>query len=90
MLCHAGAERRATVLIRFICVGAACGTLVGALQPVLMGMGGFNAVPILTAEYSLVGGGVGFALFNYLRFRRRVLQRVEEATRTDLQQRAAD
>lgn len=74
-------------MIRFICIGGACGTLVGALQPVLMGMGDFNAIPILTAEYSLVGGATGFAIFNYLRFRRRLLKRVEEATRQDNHQR---
>jgi hypothetical protein len=70
-------------MIVAICFGAACGTLVGALQPVLLGMGSFNAVPILTGEYTLVGASMGFALVNYVRFRQRILRRVKQATRQD-------
>ncbi|MBT9584997.1 hypothetical protein IV102_16760 [bacterium] len=70
-------------MIVAVCFGAACGTLMGALQPVLLGLGSFNAVPILTGEYTLVGASMGFALANYVRFRRRLLKRVREASRQD-------
>lgn len=70
-------------MIFFMCVGAAAGTLLGALQPVISGTGPFNAIPILTAEYTLVGGSLGFALWNYSRLRRRLIQRVIQATHQD-------
>lgn len=70
-------------MIVAVCFGAACGTLIGALQPVLLGLGSFNAVPILTGEYTLVGASMGFALANYVRFRRRLLRRVKESSRQD-------
>ena len=70
-------------MIVAICFGAGCGTLVGALQPLILGLGGFNAIPILTGEYTLVGAAMGFALANYARFRQRILRRVEQAARPD-------
>lgn len=70
-------------MIFFMCIGAAGGTLLGALQPIIMGSGPFNSVPILTAEYTLVGGSLGFALWNYGRLRKRIMRRVMEATHQD-------
>ena len=70
-------------MIPFLCIGAACGTLLGALQPLINHTGPFNSVPILTAEYTLVGGCLGFCLWNYSRLRKRLLQRVMEASRQD-------
>ncbi|MBS2035080.1 hypothetical protein JST97_08825 [bacterium] len=70
-------------MIFFMCIGAAAGTLLGALQPILSGTGAFNGVPILTAEYTLVGGTLGFALWNYSRLRKRLMQRVMEVTHQD-------
>ncbi len=70
-------------MIPFVCIGAAVGTLLGALQPIINATGGFNAVPVLTAEYTLVGGCLGFCLWNYGRMRQRLIQRVREATHQD-------
>ena len=70
-------------MIFFLCIGAAFGTLLGALQPLIYHTGGFNSVPVLTAEYTLVGGSLGFCLWNYGRMRKRLLQRVREATHAD-------
>lgn len=64
--------------------GGAAGLLLGAVYPMMLGVGGFNAVPVLTAEYALVGGTLGFAVSNYLGFRRRILARVAQSQR-DLQ-----
>jgi hypothetical protein len=60
-------------------VGAAAGLLLGALYPMMLGLGGFNAVPALTAEYGLVGGTLGFAVSNYLGFRQRILRRIAQS-----------
>jgi len=70
-------------MIFALCIGAACGTLLGALQPIINHTGPFNAVPILTAEYTVVGACMGFCLWNYGRMRQRLLQRVREATHQD-------
>ena len=70
-------------MIFFMCIGAAVGPLLGAAQPLISGTGAFNGVPILTAEYTLVGGSLGFALWNYGRLRQRLLRRVMEATHQD-------
>ena len=84
MLCHAGSHfGPARRVIRAVCLGAACGTLVGALQPLILGIGPFNGVPILTGEYTMVGAAIGFALANYVRFRKRIVRRVHQAARHD-------
>ena len=70
-------------MIFALCIGAACGTLLGALQPLINHTGPFNAVPILTAEYTVVGACMGFCLWNYGRMRKRLMQRVMEATHQD-------
>ena len=70
-------------MIFALCIGAACGTLLGALQPLINHTGPFNAVPILTAEYTVVGACMGFCLWNYGRMRQRLLQRVREAAHQD-------
>jgi hypothetical protein len=64
-------------------VGAAGGMLLGALYPLIAGLGSFNAVPILTAEYSVVGATLGFVISNYLGFRQRVLQAARRQQRHD-------
>lgn len=65
-------------MIRPILLGAGLGGLLGALQPVIQGTGGFNSVSVLTAEYTLVGGILGFTVLNYLRMRRRLMQRLQQ------------
>lgn len=60
-------------------LGAAAGLLLGSVYPVMLGLGGFNAVPALTAEYTLVGGTLGFAVSNYLGFRQRILRRIAQS-----------
>jgi len=70
-------------MIFLVCIGAACGTLLGALQPLIHHSGKFNSVPILTAEYTLVGACLGFTLWNYGRLRKRIMRRVLDATHQD-------
>lgn len=60
-------------------LGGLLGLALGAFYPVLAGRGEFNAVPVLTAEYGLVGGSLGFAVSNYLAFRRRLLARIQQS-----------
>lgn len=64
--------------------GAAAGVLLGASYPVWFAGQPFNAVPVLTLEYGLVGASLGFAISNYLGFRQRLLQRIAESQRSDL------
>ncbi len=70
-------------MIAAVCIGAACGILAGALQPMFLGLGGFNAAPFLTAKFALVGATIGFVLCNYGRFRQRIMRRVQQASRPD-------
>lgn len=58
------------------CCGAAATLLLGACYPLMMGTGAFNSSPALTAQYGLIGSTLGFAVANYLRFRRRILARI--------------
>lgn len=67
-----------------MCVGAALGIFVGAMQPVMLGLGSFNAVPVLTAEFALVGATMGYALSNYLAFRQRIIKRVQTQEKRDI------
>lgn len=60
-------------------IGAAAGLLLGSVYPMMLGLGGFNAVPVLSAEYALVGGTLGFAISNYLGFRQRILRRIAQS-----------
>lgn len=59
-------------------LGALVGLVLGACLPMFSGRD-FNALPALTAEYALVGGSMGFALSNYLAFRRRLLARIQQS-----------
>ena len=59
-------------------LGGGLGLALGACYPMFVGRE-FNAVPALTAEYGLVGGSLGFALSNYLAFRRRLIARIQQS-----------
>ena len=56
--------------------GVAVGAFLGAAQPVIQGVGDFHSVPVLTAEFALVGGCMGWVLHNYLRFRQHLMERI--------------
>ncbi len=56
--------------------GVVVGAFLGAAQPVIQGVGDFHSVPVLTVEFALVGGCMGWMLHNYLRFRRKMLERI--------------
>lgn len=60
-------------------IGACVGMLIGALYPLQIPGGSFNAVPVLTFEYTLVGAMMGFVVSNYLGFRQRLKRRIEES-----------
>lgn len=66
--------RRATI-------GSLIGTVLGGIQPMFAG-GGLNTEPMLTFKYMLVGGSVGFVVSNYLAFRQRLLQRIQQSQRS--------
>jgi len=65
--------------MKAIALGFLGGALFGYFYPTMLGSAGSGAETIFAIEYGMAGGVLTYTIQNYLRWRRRVLERVRKS-----------